>query len=129
MPSPMLDLPAIAGDTPLKAAKKPVKDRPPRKPAPKPSKAKKAAPPSKPAKKPQSKTKPPKGRRAQSRASRAPQSDLLKRIVTSLDDDKAEDIVTIDLDGRSSLCDAARDRQRAARRAMSRRSPNIWRAG
>jgi ribosome-associated protein len=31
---------------------------------------------------------------------------LLARIITSLDDDKAEDIVTIDLDGRSSLADA-----------------------
>ena len=31
---------------------------------------------------------------------------LLTRIVSSLDDDKAEDIVTIDLKGRSSLCDA-----------------------
>jgi len=30
----------------------------------------------------------------------------LARIVSSLDDDKAEDIVTIDLVGRSSLCDA-----------------------
>ena len=37
----------------------------------------------------------------------APQSDLLKRIVTSLDDDKAENVVTIDLEGRSALCDAA----------------------
>ena len=37
----------------------------------------------------------------------APQSDLLKRIVASLEDDKAEAIVTIDLAGRSSLCDAA----------------------
>jgi len=31
---------------------------------------------------------------------------LLSRILTSLDDDKAEDIVTVDLAGRSSLCDA-----------------------
>ena len=31
---------------------------------------------------------------------------LLQRILSSLDDDKAEDIVTIDLKGRSSLCDA-----------------------
>ena len=31
---------------------------------------------------------------------------LLARIQTSLDDDKCEDIVTIDLKGRSSLCDA-----------------------
>ena len=37
----------------------------------------------------------------------APPSDLLKRIVASLEDDKAEAIVTIDLQGRSSLCDAA----------------------
>jgi len=37
----------------------------------------------------------------------APQSDLLKRILTSLDDDKAENIVTIDLEGRTALCDAA----------------------
>ena len=37
----------------------------------------------------------------------APQSDLLKRIIASLEDDKAEAIVTIDLEGRSSLCDAA----------------------
>ena len=37
----------------------------------------------------------------------APQSDLLKRILASLDDDKAENIVTIDLEGRSALCDAA----------------------
>jgi len=32
---------------------------------------------------------------------------LLKRIVASLEDDKAEEIVTINLAGRSSLCDAA----------------------
>lgn len=31
---------------------------------------------------------------------------LLDRILKSLDDDKAEEIVTIELDGRSSLCDA-----------------------
>ena len=35
-----------------------------------------------------------------------PQSELLARIIQSLDDDKAEDIVTIDLHGRSSLADA-----------------------
>ncbi len=34
-------------------------------------------------------------------------SDLLKRILASLDDDKAENIVTINLEGRSALCDAA----------------------
>jgi ribosome-associated protein len=33
-------------------------------------------------------------------------SELIARIVKSLDDDKAEDIVTIDLEGRSSLADA-----------------------
>lgn len=37
----------------------------------------------------------------------APQSPLLERILSSLDDDKAENIVTIDLEGRSALCDAA----------------------
>jgi ribosome-associated protein len=37
----------------------------------------------------------------------AQQSDLLQRILVSLDDDKAENIVTIDLEGRSALCDAA----------------------
>jgi ribosome-associated protein len=31
---------------------------------------------------------------------------LLSRIVTSLDDDKAENVVTIDLEGRSALADA-----------------------
>jgi len=31
---------------------------------------------------------------------------LLSRVLTSLDDDKAENIVTIDLEGRSSLADA-----------------------
>lgn len=31
---------------------------------------------------------------------------LLSRILISLDDDKAEDVVTIDLEGRSSLADA-----------------------
>jgi ribosome-associated protein len=36
----------------------------------------------------------------------APENTLLTRILTSLDDDKAENIVTIDLTGRSSLTDA-----------------------
>ncbi len=41
-------------------------------------------------------------------ARKAPvQSELLTRILASLDDDKAENIVTIDLEGRSALCDAA----------------------
>ena len=35
-----------------------------------------------------------------------PTESLLSRILKSLDDDKAEDIVTIDLEGRSSLADA-----------------------
>ena len=40
-------------------------------------------------------------------AKAAAQTDLLKRIVASLDDNKAENIITIDLEGRSALCDAA----------------------
>ena len=36
-----------------------------------------------------------------------PQSELLTRILASLDDDKAENIVTVNLEGRSALCDAA----------------------
>ena len=40
-------------------------------------------------------------------AAPASQSDLLQRILVSLDDDKAENIVTINLEGRSALCDAA----------------------
>ncbi len=35
-----------------------------------------------------------------------PENTLLTRILKSLDDDKAENIVTIDLEGRSSLTDA-----------------------
>jgi ribosome-associated protein len=35
-----------------------------------------------------------------------PETTLLTRILKSLDDDKAEDIVTIDLTGRASFCDA-----------------------
>ena len=110
---------AIAGDKPLKAAKKPEKKaaKPSaKKPAPKPSKAKKAAP--RKSAKPQSTAKStaksmakakakPKKIAAPKAARPAPQSDLLKRIVASLEDDKAEAIVTIDLAGRSSLCDAA----------------------
>jgi ribosome-associated protein len=37
---------------------------------------------------------------------KAEQPQLLKHILKSLDDDKAEDVVTIDLEGRSSLADA-----------------------
>jgi ribosome-associated protein len=36
----------------------------------------------------------------------APAAELIARVVASLDDDKAQDIVTIELAGRSSLCDA-----------------------
>ena len=36
---------------------------------------------------------------------RALETKLLSRILTSLDDDKAEQVATIDLEGRSSLCD------------------------
>lgn len=80
-----------------KPAKKPVKKAvkkaakkaapPKKKAAPKAVKKKAAAP--KPARKP------------------PVQSDLLQRVLASLDDDKAENIVTIDLEGRSALCDAA----------------------
>ena len=73
-----------------KTSKKAVK-----KPAPKPAK--------KPDRKPAQKAKPKKLTPAKA----APQSVLLQRIITSLDDDQAADIVTIDLAGRSSICDAA----------------------
>jgi ribosome-associated protein len=36
----------------------------------------------------------------------SPKSPLLARILSSLDDDKAEDLVTVDLSGRSSVCDS-----------------------
>ena len=36
----------------------------------------------------------------------SPTSPLLARILSSLDDDKAEDLVTIDLSDRSSVCDS-----------------------
>ena len=70
--------------TPKKAVKKPVKKaakKPVKKPAPK---------------KPQKKIPAPK----------AQASELMSRILASLEDDKAEQIVTIDLEGRSSLADA-----------------------
>ena len=68
-----------------KTVKKPVKKTAAKKPAPKQPAA------SAPQKAPGKKT----------------QSELLKRILVSLDDDKAENIVTIDLEGRTALCDAA----------------------
>jgi len=40
------------------------------------------------------------------RATQSEEQPLLSRIIHSLDDDKAEDIVTISLEGRSSLADA-----------------------
>lgn len=83
--------PAKAKKAPAKASKK----VPARKTA-KPAKARK------PAAKPAAKRP-----LAAQAAPAAKQSELLKRILTSLDDDKAENIVTIDLEGRSSICDAA----------------------
>jgi ribosome-associated protein len=96
----MLDLPRLLEIVPLKAAKKPAK-KATKKTASKPSKAKAA--PRKSAAKPKKAAK----AAAPKAAKPAPQSDLLKRIIASLEDDKAEAIVTIDLEGRSSLCDAA----------------------
>lgn len=82
--------------------------------AKKAAKPKKTAKKSAPAKKPAKKTanKPAPKRKAVSKAVPAPkkavpQSALLERILASLDDDKAENVVTIDLEGRSALCDAA----------------------
>ena len=74
--------------------------------------AKKAAPKKagqKPARKPASKSasKPAPKKPALPARKPAPPSELLKRILTSLDDDKAENVITIDLEGRSALCDAA----------------------
>jgi ribosome-associated protein len=40
------------------------------------------------------------------KAAPAPETTLLSRILTSLDDDKAEEIATIDLKGRAAFCDA-----------------------
>ncbi|HXB52068.1 MAG TPA: ribosome silencing factor [Rhizomicrobium sp.] len=71
----------------------------------KPAKKAVKAPPRKPA--PRKSTKP-KGKKAAPKPRKAPpQSELLKRIVASLEDDKAEAIVAVDLEERSSLCDAA----------------------
>ncbi len=81
------------------AAKKPAKKsakKAAKKPAPK-------APPKKPKK---NLSKNPAKKAAKAAAKPAPETVLLKRIRTSLEDDKAEDIVTVDLTGRSSLCDS-----------------------
>jgi ribosome-associated protein len=93
-----------------KSVKKPVKKAAAKKPVKKPV-VKKAVTKKLAAKKPAAK-KPVKKQAAAAPSPRAEtvqkeQSDLLKRILVSLDDDKAENIVTIDLEGRSALCDAA----------------------
>jgi len=64
-------------------------------------------PPARKAAKTQGKTgvKKPAKAKPQKISASAPDSDLLKRIKASLEDDKAEEIVTIDLADRSSLCD------------------------
>jgi ribosome-associated protein len=81
---------------PLKAAKKPAKTKAKKTPT-KSLKRASAKPKTKAiAKKPAPQANKP-----------AQQSELLKRILASLDDDKAENVVTINLEGRSALCDAA----------------------
>ena len=85
------------GDTPL--TRKAIK---------KAAKVKKKAVKASPQRAANKKSAKPKPRKAVSKPRKAPaQSELLKRIVASLEDDKAEAIVTINLEGRSSLCDAA----------------------
>jgi ribosome-associated protein len=89
--------------TPKKThSRKPAAKAGAKKPAAKKAFAKKAT-----AKKPAAK-KPTVHKSASSPKKIAPAYDpaLLKRILESLDDDKAEEIVTIDLGDRSSLCDA-----------------------
>jgi ribosome-associated protein len=101
----------------LKAAKKKAKAavkktaKAPTQAKKKPAKKVAKAPPKKSAKKPAAK-KPaskPVSRKAAPAPAKKPAADsaLLQRILASLDDDKAENIVTIDLEGRSALCDAA----------------------
>jgi ribosome-associated protein len=101
---------------PLKAA-----DKSKKKPAAKPAKVAKKAPAKKSTKQPvaakKTAAKKPVAKKAAAKkpavkkvvvpAKVAAPSELLKRILTSLDDNKAENIVTIDLEGRSALCDAA----------------------
>ena len=87
--------PKAAAKPAPKAAAKPA-PKAASKPAPKKAPVKKKAAP-KP--KPKAAPKP--------KAKVAPQSDLLKRIIASLDDDKAENIITIDLEGRGAIADAA----------------------
>jgi ribosome-associated protein len=76
---------------------KPAKKAKAKKPAARKTKSAKKAPPKRNVRTKASKAK---------KKSAAPDSDLIRRIRTSLEDDKAEDIVTIDMSGRSSLCDA-----------------------
>jgi ribosome-associated protein len=78
---------------------KPAKKAASKKPAKSKAKAKKKA--ATPA------SAPPRAPRVKKSAPSALDTALLKRIIASLDDDKAADIVTINLEGRSSLCDAA----------------------
>ena len=70
----------------------------------KPAKKASAKAVKKPAKKPSKKSGLPKKVAA---PKSAPRSELLTRILASLDDDKAENIVTVNLKGRSAFCDAA----------------------
>jgi ribosome-associated protein len=84
------------GDTPLTRKTATAKKSPKTKKTGKTPPAKKAA---RKTAKPKKSAKPP--------AAKAPDTVLLKRIIASLEDDKAEAIVTINLAGRSSLCDAA----------------------
>jgi ribosome silencing factor RsfS/YbeB/iojap len=89
-------------------AKKPAARKAAKKSAKKPAKKTvRKSPPKKLGKKPAKKTgQKPAPKPAPVRAKPAPETDLLRRVRTSLEDDKAEDIVTINLNGRSSLCDA-----------------------
>ena len=56
-------------------------------------------------KKPAAKKAAPAKKSAPKKKASAPETKLLSRILQSLDDDKAEEVVAIDMDGHSSLCD------------------------
>lgn len=71
-----------------------------------PAKPRSSAKASKPAKAAKARAKTVKPEKKSSPPAKKRDSELLARIVKSLDDDKAENIVTIDLEGRSSLTDA-----------------------
>ena len=100
----MIDSRPSVGDKPLARKNKPSSEAVGRKKtAKKPAKIKKKAHNASP-----KKATKPKSRKAASKPRKAPApSELLKRIVASLEDDKAEAIVAVNLEGRSSLCDAA----------------------